>query len=380
MYVFDKKIIIIDDNEELRNVTKYVLEMEGYEVLTASNGEEGIKIVKKHKPDLILCDLLMPGIDGFEVKKQLSKDASTMIIPFIFMSAVSEQHIIRKGMSFGADDYLVKPVVLDELLNTISTRLEKSIQFRQYFKDKTEGLKNSIVGILSHELLTPLTSILGFSAILKEEDSLSRFEIKKVAAAIEESGNQLYHLVNKNIKYAKNLVEGGKTKTSPNLANSAEVIINSAVLIAEKYKRHNDLVLQLNDCAVSIESFDFEFIISEIVDNAFKFSKENTPVFIKSTIVNDENIIQISDKGIGFPMDKLCDIAAFNQFDRQINEQQGIGFGLITSILIIQRYGGRINILNNNSGTEVVITFPLIQKTDSINKTTNYSHYPVGIA
>ena len=380
MYVFDKKIIIIDDNEELRNVTKYVLEMEGYEVLTASNGEEGVKMVKKHKPDLILCDLLMPGIDGFEVKRQLSMDVSTMIIPFIFLSAVSEQQIIRKGMSFGADDYLVKPVVLDELLSTISTRLEKSIQFRQYFKDKTEGLKNSIVGLLSHELLTPLTSILGFSAILKEEDSLSRFEIKKVASAIEESGNQLYQLVNKNIKYAKNLVESDKAKTNPNLVNSAEVIINSAVLIARKYRRNNDLVLQLNDCAVSIESYDFEFIISEIVDNAFKFSKENTQVQIKSSIVNDENVLQISDNGIGFPMDKLSDIGAFNQFDRNINEQQGVGFGLITSILIIQRYGGKINILNNNPGTEVIITFPLKQNTETLKNTARQVSQPVGIA
>lgn len=376
MYVFDKKIVIIDDNEELRNVTKYVLEMEGYEVLTAANGEEGIEIVKKHKPDLILCDLLMPGIDGFEVKRQLSQDVSTMVIPFIFLSAVSEQQIIRKGMSFGADDYLVKPVVLDELLITISTRLEKSIQFRQYFKDKTEGLKNSIVGVLSHELLTPLTSILGFSAILKEEDSLSKFEIKKVAAAIEESGNQLYQLINKKIKYAKNLVEDDQLKTSPLLANSAEVIINSAVLVAEKYKRHNDLVLHLNDCAVSVKSSDFEFIISEIVDNAFKFSKKNTQVQIKSNIINDENVIQISDSGIGFPIDKLSDIGAFNQFDRNINEQQGVGFGLITSILIIQRYEGKINIINNNPGTEVIITFP----NDSSKKAANYSYSQVRVA
>lgn len=380
MYEFDKKIIIIDDNDELRNVTKYVLEMEGYEVLTASNGEEGINIVKKYKPDLILCDILMPGIDGFEVKNQLSKDVSTMIIPFIFLSAVSEQHIIRKGMSFGADDYLVKPVVLDELLKTISTRLEKSIQFRQHFKDKTEGLKNSIVGILSHELLTPLTSILGFSGILKEEDSLTRFEIKKVAAAIEESGNQLYHLINKNIKYAKYLVDREKTDVIPYMANSAEVIINAAVIIAEKYKRHSDLVLQLNDCAISIESFEFEFIISEIVDNAFKFSLSSSPVQIISSIKKDEIIIRISDNGIGFPMDKLSDIAAFSQFDRKINEQQGVGFGLITSVLTIQRYGGRINIINTNPGTEVTITFPIIPDSDSILKTTNFSHYQAKIA
>jgi DNA-binding response OmpR family regulator len=131
-----KKILVIEDQKDIREIISALLTEEGYIVFTAKNGEDGISLAIMELPELIICDILMPGIDGYSVIKELSKNNKTKAIPFIFLTAKVEKEDIRYGMMLGADDYLFKPFKTDELLNSIKSRL-KRIETLKADKPKT---------------------------------------------------------------------------------------------------------------------------------------------------------------------------------------------------------------------------------------------------
>src|SRR5215471_5703890 len=131
-----KKILLIEDNEDIRNNTAEILELANYRVVTAENGKEGIEMALKENPDVVVCDILMPVLDGYGVLYALQKNTQTINTPFIFLTARTEKEDIRKGMEAGADDYILKPFTGTELLNSIEARLKKSdLQKRQYFSE-----------------------------------------------------------------------------------------------------------------------------------------------------------------------------------------------------------------------------------------------------
>lgn len=135
-----KKILLIEDNNEMRENTSEILSLANYAVLTAENGKIGVEVAKKDKPDLIICDIMMPDLDGYGVLHILSKDPETAGIPFIFLTAKAEKSDMRKGMSLGADDYLTKPFDDTELLNAVEVRLKRSEFFKKNYTRDLSGL------------------------------------------------------------------------------------------------------------------------------------------------------------------------------------------------------------------------------------------------
>lgn len=135
-----KKILLIEDNQDVRENTAEILSLANYDVVVAENGKIGAELALKEKPDLIICDIMMPELDGYGVLHILSKKPDTANIPFIFLTAKTEKSDIRKGMNLGADDYLTKPFDDTELLNAIDTRLKRVEMFRKY-DASPEGLE-----------------------------------------------------------------------------------------------------------------------------------------------------------------------------------------------------------------------------------------------
>ena len=135
------KILLVEDDTSLRENVEELLELSGFLVLTASNGKMAVELAKKEFPDLVLCDIMMPEMDGYEVLQQLSSCETTKHIPFIFVSAKTERHEVRKGMNLGADDYLTKPFEEEELLGAIQSRLEKAQQLKNALSDHV-GIHN----------------------------------------------------------------------------------------------------------------------------------------------------------------------------------------------------------------------------------------------
>lgn len=123
-----KKVLIIEDESEMRRNIVTILRLEGFQTMTAENGRIGVEIATKEKPDLIVCDVMMPELDGYGVVKALHNEPATMNIPFIFLTAKGERNDVRSGMNLGADDYLTKPIDKTELLRAINTRLARAAQ------------------------------------------------------------------------------------------------------------------------------------------------------------------------------------------------------------------------------------------------------------
>lgn len=138
------KILLIEDNHEMRENTSEILELANYEVLSAENGKLGIELARNNNPDLIICDIMMPELDGYGVLYLLGKEPVTANIPFIFLTAKAEKSDYRKGMNMGADDYLTKPFEEIELLNAIESRLKRSESFKQKFNGNIDGLDKFI--------------------------------------------------------------------------------------------------------------------------------------------------------------------------------------------------------------------------------------------
>ena len=151
-----KKILIIEDNNDLRiNLTEF-FENNNFIAISASGGLEGIDLAKREKPDIILSDIMMPGIDGYEVKNELSADPETSLIPFIFLSAKNEINEFRKGMDLGADDYISKPFNPEELLGAIENRLRRIETFVSKGERNNNGTDNDLLNKTKNSVLVKL--------------------------------------------------------------------------------------------------------------------------------------------------------------------------------------------------------------------------------
>ena len=152
-----KKILLIEDNFEMRENTQEILEFANFEVLTAENGKIGIQIAREELPDLILCDIMMPEMDGYGVLYMLNKDPKTAGIPFIFLTAKADKSDMRKGMNLGADDYLTKPYDEIELLDAIESRFKRSEIIKKEFSNDINGLNSFFDEVRGKETLRKLS-------------------------------------------------------------------------------------------------------------------------------------------------------------------------------------------------------------------------------
>ncbi len=134
-----KTILLIEDDADMRENTAEILELANFRVLKAQNGRVGVELARKERPDLVLCDIMMPELDGYGVLHLLGRDPATAEMPFIFLSAKAERSDVRKGMELGADDYLTKPFEESELLNAVEGRLKRSDLFRKGFSADMQG-------------------------------------------------------------------------------------------------------------------------------------------------------------------------------------------------------------------------------------------------
>lgn len=146
-------ILLIEDNKDVRENTAEILELAGYSVATAADGKKGVEQVSKNRPDIIICDIMMPVLDGYGVLHMLSKNPETISIPFIFLTAKAERSEMRKGMEMGADDYITKPFDKSELLNAVESRLKKLESIKKEYQKDMEGLTSFISDVVGKDAL-----------------------------------------------------------------------------------------------------------------------------------------------------------------------------------------------------------------------------------
>src|SRR5690348_7412386 len=199
-----KKILVIDDEEWLREMMLLALRQRGFEVIEAENGEKGIEIARRELPDLILCDVNMDKVDGYLTLSSLRSEPATASIPFILMTGLADQAGMRHGMELGADDYLPKPFTIEALYAAVDARLRKAKTIREEAERKLADLRDNISMMLPHEMRTPLNGILAYGEILIAEGAtLPHKEIVEMGHVIHESGKRLERLVENFLIYAQ---------------------------------------------------------------------------------------------------------------------------------------------------------------------------------
>ncbi|WP_413161059.1 response regulator [Capilliphycus salinus ALCB114379] len=359
------KILVIEDEFAIRENIVELLEIEDFEVLSAENGRIGFQQASEHLPDLILCDVMMPELDGYGVLSALRSNPTTATIPFIFLTAKAEHSDIRQGMGLGADDYLTKPCSAEELLEAVKTRLKKQELFEKQSQLKLDELRRSITHSLPHELRTPLNGILGNAELLLLElEDLDVDEMRKMLEDIRASGQRLNRLIINFLLYADLELIATNNQRIQALQKSSASSVDSLISEAAKeqarqFERAGDLQLKLQDSPVQMAATRLAKLVEELVNNAFKFSEPGTPVDVKSQVEKDRFILFVIDKGRGMTPEDIQQIGAHLQFERKLYEQQGSGMGLSIVKRLVDLHNGKLMIESEpNQETTVRVELP----------------------
>jgi DNA-binding response OmpR family regulator len=199
-----RRIVVVEDESSIRSNLREMLEAEGFRVLDLPDGQRAVEAIVSDPPDLVVCDVMMPGLDGFQVLSRIRSDEATHHVPFLFLTARADRTSLRRGMELGAEDYLTKPFSRSELLAAVRTRLSRSENLAATYRRQLGGLRNTLARALPHELLTPLNGILGLSGFLVDEfETVQRAEMLDIAKGIADSGEALHRLVRRFLGYAE---------------------------------------------------------------------------------------------------------------------------------------------------------------------------------
>lgn len=254
-----KKILLIEDDQIMRENTAEILELAHYEVATAPNGKIGSNLAKVMNPDLIICDIMMPELDGYGVLHVLSKDPKTATIPFIFLTAKAEKSEMRKGMELGADDYLTKPFEETELLNAIDSRLKKADILRKEFSRDINGLNHFIEEASGLQELQTLS----------RQRPISCYKKKEVIFHEGDQAHYAYFLIKGSVKIYRSGDDGKELIT--NIYKGGEFFGHTTLFEGKSYA---DNALALEESEIyKIPKEDFLALIHKNRDVAAQFIK-----------------------------------------------------------------------------------------------------------
>jgi DNA-binding response OmpR family regulator/two-component sensor histidine kinase len=365
------KILVIEDEQNIRENIQELLEAKGYVVRTSANGKQGVLDAIDFRPHLIVCDVMMPKMDGFKVLEYIRKTSIVQNTPFIFLTARVDKNDIRQGMDLGADDYLTKPFTYKELLKAIETRLKRHEKVIGAYTKVKHELDTTVFATYYHEFNTPLHGILGgLNLLLNARTSFSETQVQELLTSILKSGLRLNHslanlMLFEEMKRAEvypellSMFTNGLSKANWTQKVNTEL----KTMSKEIYGRAADLVIDLKPDEVRVSPEYIQRVILELVDNALKFSKRGDRVSITGYPDGEQYRIEIKDIGRGFEINSLDDIGAFKQFNRNKFEQQGLGIGLFLVKRLVELNQGDLRITSTlGEGTSVTVQIPLAQQ------------------
>ncbi len=252
-----KKILLIEDNDDIRENMAEILELSGYKVIVAENGKRGVEKAIEHRPDLIICDIMMPVLDGYGVLHAVHKNNAIKNTPFIFLTAKSERTDFRKGMELGADDYITKPFDGTELLNAVDSRLKKLDLLKEQLSPGIEGLNHLMEASFGNNTLQSLT----------ENRNKNIYKKKQVIYLEGNHPNRLYYIVKGKVKTYKTHEDGKELVTD--LYSPGDFLGYIALLEGTVYK-DNAEALEATELAI-IPKEDFEELLNKNSEVAKKF-------------------------------------------------------------------------------------------------------------
>lgn len=271
-----KKILIIEDNEDIRDSSVEILELADYEVLQADNGKTGVELALRHLPDIILCDIMMPELDGYGVLYLLSKNPETANIPFIFLTAKAERADMRKGMEMGADDYLTKPFDDIELLNTIESRFLKKDKLEAFYSKSFESLQNLAN---QNQGLEELKSIISDRKVkLVRKKQIIYYEGDAISG--------IYLILSGRIKAIKLSEDGRELVTG--MYGPEEYLGIQAMLSSDQYNETTEAVDDTTVCLLPKDT------VKQLLDNYTDIGQKFIKILSSNLIEKEEQLLQLA--------------------------------------------------------------------------------------
>jgi two-component system, sensor histidine kinase and response regulator len=353
-------ILIVDDVPRNIQVLGTLLKKTDCELAVATNGQQALNTVARVKPDLILLDIMMPGMDGFEVCRKLKAGEETKNIPVIFLSAKNEAEDIITGFELGAVDYITKPIVGIELL----TRVKNHLAFGEIKKHLEEEMvaRDKFFSIISHDLHSSFGIILSFVQLLaNNRNSLNDQEIGEFLDDIESTTKNSLELLENLLEWARS--QSGGIRFNPvklNLNTIIHEILKSSGAIAGN--KNIQLTSTVNSQSVFADRNMLLLIIRNLVSNAIKFTPVGGKISISSDVGDGLVKILVADNGVGIDQNKLEQLFKidFKVTTPGTQNELGNGLGLILCQEFIQHHGGEIGINSApEKGTTVWFTLPL---------------------
>lgn len=367
------KILIIDDEAPLLDEIADWLEFEGYEVFTAENGRVGLEKAIHNRPDLIICDIAMPELDGHGVLLEVRSDPKLSHVPFIFLTASADYEAMRRGMNLGADDYLTKPFKRTDVLDAIDTRLRKYDEQQETTQKQLEAvnrafveekekqlLKSRLVAMFSHDFRNPLASILSSSELLKNyEDRMSPERKRQHLDRIGGSVRLLLQMLDDMLAVAE--MEHGRLTYHPQSVDIAgfvhEIVEEFRLIYGEQY------TFLFDEAFSEIIESDPKLlrqVLNNLISNAVKYSPPGSTVTIR--LQGHENGLQLHVIDQGSGISEKDQEHLFDPFYRADNAKgvKGTGLGLTIVLEAVTLCGGKIHILSKvDAGSTFTVELPL---------------------
>ncbi len=375
-------VLVVDDiQSNVEFISDILLSIENIEVHGLNDGPSVLKYISKTKPDLILLDVSMPVMDGYEVCKKLKSNKKFNDIPIIFLTARIQKEDIVKGFEVGAVDYISKPFNINEMLSRVKTHLElrsktkelleMNLHLEEMVNERTKQLltankklsqmydelsaldraKDDFISHINHELRTPLNGIIGYASLLEES----------ISSEAKEHLNGINTLVSRLIKVSEISLLLTELRTVDNKINISKVQLKNAVEKAlqpdETKKKNIHVQLQQIDEShfVLAEPRLLTTCFSIIIDNAVKYSPIEGNITISSRDNDQYYTVEISDEGPGFSSTALSTLFDLFTADNLQHRSYGFGIGLTTAKRIIDILGGKISIKNRDKGASVIM-------------------------
>jgi len=336
-------ILLVDDTPTNLSVLIDYLNEFGFEMLIAVDGEGALTAAQAGQPDLILLDIMMPGMDGYETCKRLKADARTKDIPVIFISALSESIDKVKGFSSGGVDYITKPFQQNEVLARINTHL--TLQKQKKELEDLNTTKDKFFSIISHDMRGIFTPIVGSSDLIKrmvakyDDDRLKKFS------------NNLSISIRNALKLFDNLLEWsrlqqGRMAFDPSKISLTELVGQTIDLFSEHQKNKNiQLINNINEIYhVSGDEDMIKTVIRNLVSNALKFTRSEGTITLDAKRKDDFIEVSVSDSGIGMNSEKIDELFTLkkSKSSKGTDGERGTGLGLILCKDFVEKHGGKI--------------------------------------
>lgn len=344
-------ILVVEDNLDLNMALCEILESYDYRITSAHNGIDALARMREQTPDVILCDIMMPHMDGHAVLKQTRADAKLRMLPFIFLTARVSSDDQRRALDIGIEDYLTKPIDEQDLVLAIRNALRRRKNMEEEMAQKLDLLRNQIVATLQHEFRTPLTFVLGFAEYLQDitEQDVDIDELRTAISGILEGGHRLQRLIESFLMLAE--VQERKMQPEEIEEINAYILLENVVRDAHHELKGTALTVEVapqhQDASVLGEPELITEAVKRLLDNAIRYRRdESRTIFISVELHEDTHVgLRIRDEGQGIVLNTLEKLRRpFEQGDRSERTEPGAGLSLALIHHIASMHSGQLDI------------------------------------